>query len=188
MAARFIRPRWVGPCRGSGQSPASPDGPVGAGRSTRDSLRGRARGALLPFDADSNAVLRHLLCVGAVVAAGQEQRRPVVRGRLQSGAVQLVRGGLAPARAGAASLVPAVVRPGPVEAARPRRSAGLDGGGTRPRGPGRVLLAVQRGRGGAVLLPSRSSKLSTPHCARNWASGTRQRKWSATWWPAWTGR
>ena len=38
-------------------APASPDGPVGAGRSTRDSLRGRARGAFLSFDADSNAVL-----------------------------------------------------------------------------------------------------------------------------------
>ena len=35
---------------------------------------------------------------------------------------------------------------------------------------------------------SRSSKLSTPHCASSWASGTRQPKWSATWWPAWTGR
>ena len=36
---------------------ASPDGAVSTGRSARHALRGRARGTLLPFDADPNVVL-----------------------------------------------------------------------------------------------------------------------------------
>ena len=35
---------------------------------------------------------------------------------------------------------------------------------------------------------SRSCKPSTPTCARNWAFGTRPRRWCATWWRGWTAR
>ena len=70
----------------------------------------------------------------------------------QSTAVQVARGILAPARAGAPGAVPAVVRPGRVAVSRACRGVELDISRTRPRGPSLVFFAVQRGRGGTVLL------------------------------------
>ena len=118
LAARFIRARRPSACRGGRGRATARDGAVSTGRSARHALRGRARGTLLPFDADPNVVLRNLLRVGAVVTPGEEQRRPIVSGRLQPGAVQVARVGLAPAGTGAASLVWAAVRPRPIETSR----------------------------------------------------------------------
>ena len=64
----------------------------------------------------------------------------------------MARGSLALAGPRAPSIICTIVRSGSVAAARSRRGAGLDGRRSRPRGPGHILLAVPRGRGGAVLL------------------------------------
>ena len=52
-------------------------------------FEGGAGRALLSFDPDPDAVLRRLLRMGAVVAPRAEDRRPAVRGRLQSATVQM---------------------------------------------------------------------------------------------------
>ena len=65
LAARFVRPRRTVPAGGGGQPGIARGAAVGAGGDARDPLRGRARGALLPFDADPDAVLRAVWHCGA---------------------------------------------------------------------------------------------------------------------------
>ena len=97
-------------------------------------------------------------------------------------------GGLASARAGSAGVVPADLRPRSgcgrwawwkCWTGRRRRSTGW----TRTLS----LTASMRARPSPTST-SRSWKRSTPTCASSWASGTRRRKWCATWSPASTRR
>ena len=76
----------------AGAAPVARGGAVGAGRGAGRALRGRARRAVLPFDAGADVVLRRVLRLGAVGAADTRARR----------AVRLAHGGLASADAGAA--------------------------------------------------------------------------------------
>ena len=82
----------------------------------------------------------------------QKKNDPLFEGPLQSAAIPVARGILAPSGTGAPSAVPAAVRPRWVAFPRPCRGNGLDIGGAGPGGPEHLLLAVRRGRGGAVLL------------------------------------
>ena len=71
VAARLVRARRPRPCRGGGRCAAAGRRALGAGGSARHPIRGRTRPAFLPLDAGANAVLRHLLCVGALGAYGR---------------------------------------------------------------------------------------------------------------------
>ena len=129
LAAGLLRPRRPCACRSGGRCALADHLARGAGGGTRRSLRGRARRCLLPFDAGADAVLRHLLRLGAV---GEADPAP-------NDAVRLAYGGLASARAGFAGVVSTDLRPRPAAAAGPCGSAGLDGGSAQPGGHGRFL-------------------------------------------------
>ena len=144
VAVGFLRPRRLGPRRGGGRGSFACRRPVGPGGGARNSVRGRARGSVLPFHSDPDVVLRRLLRMGTVVPRRAEEERSAVRGPPQRAAVQVARGILAPAGTGAPSAVPAVVRPGRAAVFWPCRGVGLDIGGTRPCRPSRVFLAIQR--------------------------------------------
>ena len=154
------------------------DGTGCAGRGAGRAVQGGAGRSVLQVNAGANAVLRHLFLLGAMGAAEAAAERHV----------QLARGRLAPARAGAAGAVPAALGSGSVAAAGPSRGVGLDSGGAEPGGAGRLLRKVQRGAGGAVLLRAVPAGLRPRRCASSWGSGTRRRRWCATWWRGWTGR
>ena len=70
MAARLLCARRAGAGRGGGRCTGACDGARSAGRRTGRPLQGRTRRSLLSFDAGADAVLRHLLGLGAMGAAG----------------------------------------------------------------------------------------------------------------------
>ena len=154
------------------------DGSGGAGRGAGRAVQGRARGTVLPVDAGADAVLRGLFGLGAVGASDSAA----------DWLFQVARGRLAPAGTGVAGAISAALGSGAFAAAGAGGGAGLDGGGAEPGRAGGFLRALQRGTGRDLLLRAVPASLRPGGCASNWASGTRRRRWCATWWREWTRR
>ena len=142
MATGLLCPRRTHTSGSRGGHAVVDGGSFGTRGRARRELQGREGRALFSLHPRADAVLRNLLGVGALVAS-------VARAR---GALRLAHGGLASASPGAAGSVPADRRSRPTPAAGAGRGARLDGIGPQSRGPGRVLRALPRGRGGALLL------------------------------------
>ena len=122
--------------------------------------------------------LRRLLRLGSVGAADAGA----------GGRIRLAHRCLAPARPGAEGAVPAAFRPRQAATAQSRRGAGL---GPQPRWTVLTEKPSSPASARARRFPTSTNpswKPSIPTCASNSASGTRRRKWSATWSPAWTRR
>ena len=142
MASRFLCPRW--PCAGSRQQAILHRSPrCGRRWRTRSACASRANEARA-----SSIRLWYRRCSTASSPPGCCGRG---KDRVRQ-ALQLARSGLAPARAGAARAVPAVVRSRTPATARSGRGAGLDFRRARPGGTTCVLRTLQRGRGGTLFL------------------------------------